>query len=67
MSVLLNEVREIHVGPRKLMLAGEPYEIEYDYLIVAAGARHSYFGHEDWERYAPGLKSIEDGIEMRTV
>jgi NADH:ubiquinone reductase (H+-translocating) len=37
----------------------------YDYLVVAAGARHSYFGHDQWERFAPGLKTIEDAIEIR--
>jgi len=37
----------------------------YDYLIVAAGARHSYFGHDDWERFAPGLKNLEDALELR--
>jgi NADH dehydrogenase len=40
-------------------------EIPYDYLIVAAGARHSYFGHDNWEPIAPGLKTIEDALEMR--
>lgn len=39
--------------------------IPYDYLIVAAGATHSYFGHEDWEPFAPGLKTIEDALEIR--
>jgi NADH:ubiquinone reductase (H+-translocating) len=37
----------------------------YDYLVVAAGARHSYFGHDEWERFAPGLKSLEDALELR--
>jgi NADH:ubiquinone reductase (H+-translocating) len=40
-------------------------EIPYDYLIVAAGAAHSYFGHDEWEPYAPGLKTIEDALEIR--
>jgi NADH dehydrogenase len=40
-------------------------DIPYDYLIVAAGAGHSYFGHDDWEPYAPGLKTIEDALEIR--
>jgi NADH dehydrogenase len=40
-------------------------QIPYDYLIVAAGATHSYFGHEDWEVFAPGLKTIEDALEIR--
>src|SRR5271156_741786 len=39
--------------------------IPYDYLIVAAGASHAYFGHDDWEPFAPGLKTIEDAIEIR--
>jgi len=41
------------------------HEIPYDYLIVAAGARHAYFGHEEWEPLAPGLKTIEDALEIR--
>lgn len=40
-------------------------KIPYDYLIVAAGARHSYFGHDEWETDAPGLKTIEDAVEIR--
>src|SRR5450631_758489 len=39
--------------------------IPFDYLILAAGASHAYFGHEDWEPYAPGLKTIEDALEIR--
>jgi NADH:ubiquinone reductase (H+-translocating) len=49
---------------RKLVLT-EEIPISYDYLIVAAGAGHSYFGHDDWEVFAPGLKTIEDAIEIR--
>ncbi len=41
------------------------HEVPYDYLIVAAGARHAYFGHEEWEPLAPGLKTIEDALEIR--
>jgi NADH dehydrogenase len=40
-------------------------DVPYDYLIVAAGVRHSYFGHDDWEPFAPGLKTIEDALEIR--
>jgi NADH dehydrogenase len=40
-------------------------EIPYDYLIVATGSRHAYFGHDEWEPYAPGLKAIEDATEIR--
>jgi NADH:quinone reductase (non-electrogenic) len=41
--------------------------VSYDYLIVATGATHAYFGHDEWERVAPGLKSLEDAIEMRRM
>jgi NADH dehydrogenase len=44
---------------------GSDGEVEYDTLIVATGARHHYFGHSDWERVAPGLKTIEDATEIR--
>src|SRR4029077_18702447 len=40
-------------------------EVPYDYLIVAAGASHAYFGHDEWEPFAPGLKTIEDALEIR--
>src|ERR1700676_4103688 len=40
-------------------------KIPYDYLVVAAGASHAYFGHDDWEPFAPGLKTIEDALEIR--
>src|SRR3984893_18162577 len=40
-------------------------EINYDYLILATGARHSCFGDDEWEKLAPGLKSLEDAIELR--
>ncbi len=40
-------------------------ELPYDYLIVAAGATHAYFGHDEWEPFAPGLKTIEDALEIR--
>jgi NADH dehydrogenase len=43
----------------------EVQEIPYDSLIVAAGARHAYFGHDEWEAFAPGLKTIEDALEIR--
>jgi NADH dehydrogenase len=40
-------------------------EVPFDYLILAAGARHSYFGHDEWEKFAPGLKTLEDAVEIR--
>src|SRR5262245_65551459 len=39
--------------------------VRFDYLIVATGARHAYFGHDQWEEFAPGLKKIDDAIEIR--
>src|SRR5947209_7738935 len=63
MNVILAEVVSVDVqGRRIIMVDGE---IGYDFLIVATGARHSYFGHPEWERLAPGLKSLEDAVEIR--
>ncbi|MDW8353943.1 MAG: NAD(P)/FAD-dependent oxidoreductase [Bryobacterales bacterium] len=61
--VWLAEVRDLDVANRRVKLADG--EIPYDFLIVATGARHHYFGREDWERFAPGLKTVEDATEMR--
>ena len=61
--VLLGEVRSIDVAKRVVVCEASSYE--YDYLIVASGSRHSYFGHGEWEKTAPGLKSIDDAIVMR--
>ncbi|MER3437696.1 MAG: FAD-dependent oxidoreductase, partial [Chloroflexota bacterium] len=64
--VLLGEVTSIAVDQREVHLTGDGERvIPYDYLIVAAGARHSYFGHDEWEPFAPGLKSLEDALEIR--
>jgi NADH dehydrogenase len=63
-EVLLAEVRDIDPRSRVVRCDGG-LELHYDFLIVAAGARHSYFGHDDWEHRAPGLKSVEDAIELR--
>jgi NADH dehydrogenase len=62
-EVILAEVQSIDVNAKKVKLTDG--EIDYDYLIVATGARHSYFGHPEWERLAPGLKSLEDATEIR--
>jgi len=64
-TVLLGEVCSIDTERKIVCLDYENREIPYDYLIVAAGSRHAYFGHEEWEPIAPGLKAIEDGTEMR--
>jgi NADH:ubiquinone reductase (H+-translocating) len=62
-EVVLGEVESIDRLERKVVL--DEGEIAYDYLIVASGATHSYFGHDAWEHDAPGLKTIEDALEIR--
>ena len=62
-SVLLAEVTGFDLETRKLQFEND--ELAYDYLVVAAGATHAYFGHPEWARYAPGLKSVEDATEIR--
>jgi NADH dehydrogenase len=67
-KVILGEVVGFNLEKQTVELQksiGGLYEIPYDYLIVAAGARHSYFGHDEWEENAPGLKTIEDAVEIR--
>ena len=62
-QVFLADVAGIDTQHRKVMLADG--EEQYDYLILATGASHSYFGHPEWEPHAPGLKSVEDALEIR--
>ena len=62
-EVLLGEAIGADVANRKLQFRG--FDLDYDYLVVAAGSSHAYFGHDDWEPLAPGLKTIEDALEMR--
>jgi NADH dehydrogenase len=62
-EVVLAEAQSIDVNAKKVKLTDG--EVDYDYLIVATGARHSYFGHPEWEKLAPGLKSLEDAVEVR--
>ncbi|MFL5525327.1 MAG: NAD(P)/FAD-dependent oxidoreductase [Gemmatimonadaceae bacterium] len=64
-EVLMAEVREVDVQRRVVRVDDELREIPYDYLIVATGSRHAYFGHNEWEPYAPGLKAVEDASEIR--
>ena len=61
--VLLADVRAIDPVARQLTIDGDV--LAFDYLIVAAGASHSYFGHSEWEPLAPGLKTLDDALEMR--
>ncbi|MFQ5983754.1 MAG: NAD(P)/FAD-dependent oxidoreductase, partial [Woeseiaceae bacterium] len=62
-SVLLDEVQDIDVGKREVVLQKD--SIAFDYLVVATGSTHSYFGHEDWATVAPGLKSVDDATHIR--
>lgn len=64
-QVLMGDVRKIDPSRRVVFIDDVMREIAYDYLIVASGARHAYFGHDEWEPYAPGLKAIEDASEIR--
>ncbi|MBK1990064.1 NAD(P)/FAD-dependent oxidoreductase [Sphaerospermopsis aphanizomenoides BCCUSP55] len=62
-TVLLGEVNDIDTTAQNVMVGSEA--VPYDTLIVATGAKHSYFGKDGWEPFAPGLKTVEDAIEMR--
>jgi len=64
LSVLLGEAVSVDVDARRVKLA-DGAELSYDLLVVATGATHSYFGHPEWERDAPGLKTIDDALEIR--
>src|SRR5437762_6367952 len=64
MEVILAEIRSVDVDAMKVKMS-DGAELDYDFLVLATGARHSYFGHDEWEKLAPGLKSLEDAIEVR--
>ncbi len=64
-SVMLGEVVAINSREKQIQLREREHPIEFDYLIVASGSRHAYFGHDAWEKLAPGLKTIEDATEIR--
>ena len=61
--VLLGEVTAVDLAAQKVRL--DSLELAYDYLILAAGNTHSYFGHDEWQPHAPGLKTIEEALEIR--
>ncbi len=63
-TVLLGEVTHIDSKSKVVRLANGK-EYSFDYLVLAAGAEHNYFGHKEWRKHAPGLKTIEDAIEIR--
>jgi NADH dehydrogenase len=62
-EVLLAEARGVDLPGNRLLLADG--DLSYDFLIVATGATHAYFGHDEWRKLAPGLKTIEDALEIR--
>jgi NADH:ubiquinone reductase (H+-translocating) len=62
-TVLLGEVTGVDTQGREVLLGKR--RVRYDWLVLATGARHSYFGHDDWETVAPGLKQIEDATDIR--
>ena len=63
-EVLMGEVLDFDLAKQIVKLEHDG-ELPYDYLIVAAGASHAYFGHDEWEPWAPGLKTVEDATEIR--
>jgi NADH:quinone reductase (non-electrogenic) len=62
-QVLLAEARSVDTSARRLVL--DRGSLEYDSLVLAAGATHAYFGHDEWEPYAPGLKTLDDALSIR--
>jgi len=63
-DVLMDEVVAINTAEQQVTLKAGP-KIEYDYLVLATGSTHSYFGHDEWATLAPGLKTVEDATEIR--
>jgi NADH dehydrogenase len=67
-KVMLGEVTELDLARRQVSVVapnGAPIELPYDTLVVAAGATHAYFGHDEWAPYAPGMKTLEDARHLR--
>jgi NADH dehydrogenase len=62
-TVLLGDVLSVDAAARKVVLADG--EVGYDFLILGTGATQSYFGHDEWARHAPGLKTLEDALFIR--
>jgi NADH:ubiquinone reductase (H+-translocating) len=62
-TVLLGEVSAIDLKQKKVRLGTD--EIGYDYVVIGTGSTHSYFGHDEWKEHAPGLKTVEDALEIR--
>ena len=64
-EIIMGEVSKINRDTKTINLKLNNDEIKYDYLIVATGARHSYFGNDQWEKFAPGLKTLSDALNLR--
>ena len=65
---VMAEVTDIDAGQRRVLARrplGEPVQFGYDYLILAAGVRQSYFGHDEYAAFAPGMKTVEDALKIR--
>jgi NADH dehydrogenase len=62
-TILMDEAQSIDPARKCVQLSDR--ELSYDYLVIATGSTHSYFGHDDWARYAPGLKTLEDAVQIR--
>jgi NADH dehydrogenase len=64
-TVMLGEVTKISVAEKHITLA-DGTSVLYDILVIASGATHAYFGHDAWEKFAPGLKTIDDARDIRS-
>ena len=65
LEVILANVDAIDVAAKEVVLGEDAGRLSYDYLILAAGANHAYFGHDEWAPNAPGLKTLEDALDIR--
>jgi NADH dehydrogenase len=63
-TVLMDRVRDLNLASREVFL--EKSALKFDYLVLALGGRTSYFGHPEWERFAPGLKTLDDALRIRS-
>lgn len=64
-TVLQGTVTGVDVANKLCFVDGAPHPLPYDYLVLATGARHSYFGHDEYAAHAPGLKTLTDAVQLR--
>ncbi|MHB1220106.1 MAG: NAD(P)/FAD-dependent oxidoreductase, partial [Alphaproteobacteria bacterium] len=64
-NIAIHMARVLGVDTARREVRMERRRVPYDYLVLATGARHAYFGHDEWARFAPGLKKIDDATEIR--